>query len=324
MKMACNTNLNKYNIILGSQSPRRKELLEKTGLKFIIKISEVKEEFENYKNIEDAAKSMALLKAKSFKNLKDNDVLICADTLVSINKKILGKPKTSAEAKKMLKILSGKKHKVTTGVVIKSIKKQKIFYDSTIVMFKELSEKDIKYYIKEFKPYDKAGSYAIQEWIGIIGIKWIKGSFFNVMGLPTEKLYSELSPEGKVNFVGNRYMYNKVSNSGRYLSLIDAQKAYIMSIILQSNLDRKLPQKNYANQPSIVKEELTDSTKAGQDLIKALNDNEMPIPEFYRNMLGITEWQAGMPVYYQRLPEEVRDIPAEPDAKMAELIAQYS
>ena len=192
MKMACNINLNKYNIILGSQSPRRKELLKKTGLKFIVKISEVKEEFENYKKIEDAAKSMALLKAKSFKNLKTNDVLICADTLVSINQKILGKPKTRSEAKKMLKILSGKKHKVTTGVVIKSIKKQKIFYDSTIVMFKELSEQDIEYYIKEFKPYDKAGSYAIQEWIGIIGIKWIKGSYFNVMGLPTEKLYSEL------------------------------------------------------------------------------------------------------------------------------------
>lgn len=190
--MACNINLNKYNIILGSQSPRRKELLQKTGLKFIVEISEAKEEFENYKKIEDAAKSMALLKAKSFKNLKNNDVLICADTLVSINKKILGKPKTRTEAKKMLKILSGKKHKVTTGVVIKSIKKQKIFYDSTIVMFKELSEQDIEYYIKEFKPYDKAGSYAIQEWIGIIGIKWIKGSYFNVMGLPTEKLYSEL------------------------------------------------------------------------------------------------------------------------------------
>ena len=192
MKMACNINLNKYNIILGSQSPRRKELLQKTGLKFIVEISEAEEEFENYKKIEDAAKSMALLKAKSFKNLKNNDVLICADTLVSINQKILGKPKTRTEAKKMLKILSGKKHKVTTGVVIKSIKKQKIFYDSTIVMFKELSEQDIEYYIKEFKPYDKAGSYAIQEWIGIIGIKWIKGSYFNVMGLPTEKLYSEL------------------------------------------------------------------------------------------------------------------------------------
>tara|TARA_Y100001938_G_C8085884_1_gene431999 strand:+ start:939 stop:2486 length:1548 start_codon:yes stop_codon:yes gene_type:complete len=139
-----------------------------------------------------------------------------------------------------------------------------------------------------------------------------------------EKLYNELSPEGKVNFVGNRYMYNKVSNSGRYLSLIDAQKAYIMSIILQSNLDKKLPQKNYANQPSIVKDVLNDSTKAGQDLIKALNDNDMPIPEFYRNMLGITQWQAGMPIYYQKLPEEVRDVPAEPNADMAELIAQYS
>ena len=190
--MACNINLNKYNIILGSQSPRRKELLQKTGLKFTVEISEAKEEFENYNKIEDAAKSMALLKAKSFKNLKNNDVLICADTLVSINQKILGKPKTRKEAKKMLKILSGKKHKVTTGVVIKSIKKQKIFYDSTIVMFKELSEQDIEYYIKEYKPYDKAGSYAIQEWIGIVGIKWIKGSYFNVMGLPTEKLYSEL------------------------------------------------------------------------------------------------------------------------------------
>ena len=190
--MECNTNLNKYNIILGSKSPRRKELLNKIGLKFIIKTSEVKEEFENYKNIENAAKSMALLKAKSFKKLKDDDILICADTLVSINQKILGKPKTSTEAIKMLRILSGKEHKVTTGVVIKSIKKQKIFHDSTIVMFKELSEKEIEYYIKEFKPYDKAGSYAIQEWIGIIGIKWIKGSFFNVMGLPTEKIYNEL------------------------------------------------------------------------------------------------------------------------------------
>ena len=124
--MVCNINLNKYNIILGSNLLTEKELLQKTGLKFIVKISEVKEEFENYKKIEDAAKSMALLKAKSFKNLKDNDVLICADTLVSINKKILGKPKTSTEAKKMLKILSGKKHKVTTGVVIKSIKKQNL------------------------------------------------------------------------------------------------------------------------------------------------------------------------------------------------------
>ena len=138
------------------------------------------------------------------------------------------------------------------------------------------------------------------------------------------KLYEELSPEGKVNFVGNRYMYNKISNSGRFISLIDAQKAYIMSIILQSNLDKKLPQKNYANQPSIVKEILTDATPQGRDLIKALNDNDMPIPEFYRSMLGITMWEAGMPIYYQKLPEEVRDVPMEQTPEMQELIAQYS
>jgi len=119
-------------------------------------------------------------------------------------------------------------------------------------------------------------------------------------------------------------MYNKVSNSGRYISLIDAQKAYIMSLIIQSNLDRKLPQKNYANQPSIVKDVLTDATQSGRDLINALNKYELPIPEFYRTMLGITQWEAGMPVYYQKLPEEIRDVPAEQDPKMAELIAQYS
>jgi len=190
--MECNINLNKYNIILGSQSPRRKELLQKIGLKFVIKVSEVEEEFKNYKNIENAAKSMALLKANSFKNLKKNDLLICADTLVSINNKILGKPETEEESKEMLKMLSKKEHTVTTGVVLKSIKKKKVFCDSTNVIFKELSGKEINYYIKKYKPFDKAGSYAIQEWIGIIGIKRIEGSFFNVMGLPTEKLYSEL------------------------------------------------------------------------------------------------------------------------------------
>ena len=139
-----------------------------------------------------------------------------------------------------------------------------------------------------------------------------------------EKLYNELSPEGKVSFIGNRYMYNKVSNDGRYISLIDAQKAYIMSIILQSNLDKKLPQKNYANHPVIVKEILSDKTRQGQDLIKALNDNELPIPEFYKTMLGVKEWEAGMPIYYQKLPEEVKAIPEQPDEQLQALIQQYS
>ena len=190
--MEWNINLKKYNIILGSQSPRRKELLEKMGLEFLIKINKVKEKFENFKNIKNAAKAMALLKSNSFEKLKKNDLLICADTLVSINKKILGKPKTIKEAESMLKMLSGKKHEVTTGVVIKSKTKQKIFCDTTSVVFRTLTDKEIKYYIKKHKPFDKAGSYAIQEWIGIIGIKKIEGSYFNVMGFPTERIYNEL------------------------------------------------------------------------------------------------------------------------------------
>lgn len=190
--MECNTNLNNYKIILGSQSPRRKELLEKTGLKFIVKASDVKEDFKTFINIEEAAKAMAKLKANSFNDLKNNEILICADTLVSVGKKILGKPKSEKEAEEMLRLLSGKVHKVTTGVTIKSNKNQKIFFESTKVVFKELTDKEIKYYIKNYKPFDKAGSYAIQEWIGLIGIKKINGSYFNVMGLPTEKLFSEL------------------------------------------------------------------------------------------------------------------------------------
>ena len=190
--MECNTNLKNYKIILGSHSPRRKELLEKTGLKFIVRPSDVEEDFKNFNNIEEAAKAMANLKAKSFNDLKNNEILICADTLVSVGKKILGKPKSQKEAEEMLRLLSGKVHKVTTGITIKSNKNEKNFFDSTKVVFKVLTEKEIKYYVKNYKPFDKAGSYAIQEWIGLIGIKKIIGSYFNVMGLPTEKLYSEL------------------------------------------------------------------------------------------------------------------------------------
>jgi len=191
--MEWNINLNKYNIILGSESPRRKELLKKMGFKFVVKKAKVKEDFQNFKNIEHAAKAMALLKSNTFKKLKTNDLLICADTLVSINNKILGKPKTQKEAEKMLKMLSGKQHKVTTGIVIKSKEKQKVFCDTTRVTFKKLNIQEIKHYTEKYKPFDKAGSYAIQEWIGLIGIKKIEGSYFNVMGFPTEKLYKKLT-----------------------------------------------------------------------------------------------------------------------------------
>ena len=138
------------------------------------------------------------------------------------------------------------------------------------------------------------------------------------------KLYDELDPEGKASFVGNRYALNKTGYGDQTVSLVDAQRAYIMSIILQSNLDRKLPQSNIANEPSIIKETLSDRTRQGQDLIKALNVNEMPIPEFYRNMLGIKEWQSGMTLFYQKLPEQTNNLPQELDEKTAALVAQYS
>ena len=138
------------------------------------------------------------------------------------------------------------------------------------------------------------------------------------------KLYDELDPEGKAGFVGNRYAFNKTGYGDQNVAMVDAQRAYIMSIILQANLDRKLPQRNIANEPSIVKETLSDRTKQGQDLIKALNDNEMPIPEFYRNMLGIKEWQSGMTLFYQKLPEQTTNLPEQLDEQTAALVAQYS
>jgi len=146
----------------------------------------------------------------------------------------------------------------------------------------------------------------------------------NVTGM-LEKLYEDLSPEGKAAFVGNRYAFNKISpNSSQKISLVDAQKAWLMQAIMDHALDVKLPQQGEPGGPSIVKETLTDSTPQGRDLIKALNENEMPIPEFYSKMLGITSWQAGMPIYYQRLPEEVNDLPTERTEEIEAFVQQYS
>jgi len=137
-------------------------------------------------------------------------------------------------------------------------------------------------------------------------------------------LYEMLSPEGKVGFVGNRYMFNTTGLDKKRISLVDAQKAFIMDLILDSNLDIKLVQNNVPGQPQMIKEILRDDTPQGRDLIKALNDNEMPIPEYYKNMLGITEWQTGMPVYLQKLPEEVSELPKEQNEQIAAFVEQYS
>ena len=190
--MRLNTKLYNYNIILGSKSPRRKEILDKMGVKFKIIHIDFNEQTDLSKPIEDIAKSISLQKSKEFTQLNENDILICADTIVAVENKIFGKPKTKEEAFKMLKKISGKRHKVTTGVTIKSNKKNKTFCETTFVSFRKLNEEEINYYIEKYNPIDKAGAYAIQEWIGLIGIKKIEGSYFNVVGLPSYKLYNEL------------------------------------------------------------------------------------------------------------------------------------
>lgn len=139
-----------------------------------------------------------------------------------------------------------------------------------------------------------------------------------------QTMYDMLSPEGKAGFVGNRYMFNTDGINKSRISLVDAQKAFIMELILDSNLDIKLLQENIPGQPSFIKEVLRDDSPQGRDLIKALNENEMPIPEIYANMLGITKWQAGLPVYLQKLPEEVTDIPEERNEQINQFIEQYS
>lgn len=182
------------DIILGSQSPRRKQLLKDIGLKFRSLSFPVEEIFpENLTAIETAI-YLSELKAKAFPEteLKENSILITADTVVTLSNQLLGKPENDAEAFEMLSLLSGKSHKVISAFTLRSKDNMKSFYSETKVYFKVLSEEEINYYIRHYKPFDKAGAYGIQEWIGKIGIDKIEGSYFNVMGLPVHQVYAEL------------------------------------------------------------------------------------------------------------------------------------
>jgi len=184
--------LKNYNIILASKSPRRQQFFKDLNIDFTIKLKEVEELYpQQLKGIE-ITDYLANLKAKAYKNLKDNDLLITSDTIVWLENKALGKPKNYHEAFVMLKNLSGKKHEVITSISIKNKNFQKIINDITTVFFKKLSDEEINYYINNYKPFDKAGAYGIQEWIGFIAIDKIEGSYFNVVGLPVHKLYKEL------------------------------------------------------------------------------------------------------------------------------------
>ena len=185
--------LQQYNIILGSASPRRKELLSDIGIKFSIQTTDTEEEYPSTLKEEKIAEFLAQQKSKFLsENQKINDLLITADTIVSYKDEDLNKPQDKKQAFNTLKKLSGNTHKVITGVCIKSIKKEVIFSVTTMVTFKKLSYKEIEYYINNFNPFDKAGAYGIQDWIGQIGIQRIDGSYSNVVGLPTKELYEQL------------------------------------------------------------------------------------------------------------------------------------
>lgn len=185
---------NKYKIILASKSPRRKMLLEGMGFSFVVACPEIEETFPNDIPIKEVPVYLAEKKANSLLHLiKNNTLLISADTIVCVDNIILGKPRNNEDAFSMLKSISGRSHYVITGVCLKTIDKQKTFYAESKVFFRTLTDEEINYYIENYKPFDKAGAYGVQEWIGYVGIEHIEGSYFNVMGLPTQLLYKEIS-----------------------------------------------------------------------------------------------------------------------------------
>jgi septum formation protein len=189
-----NDKLKSYELILASGSPRRQHLLEEMGLQFKVLTKPINEVYPNDLTPDEIAKYLSRLKAAAFdkKDFSDNTLIITADTVVTINGVILGKPANETEAIEILRHLSGKTHEVITGVSLRTVLKEHTFSVSTYVVFKQLSDDEINYYINMFKPYDKAGAYGIQEWIGHVAIEKIEGSYFNVMGLPTHQLYEEL------------------------------------------------------------------------------------------------------------------------------------
>jgi len=181
------------HIILASGSPRRQELFKELGLKFTIKVKSIEESYASNLKEEEITNFLAKLKANAFENeLGIDDIIITSDTIVWHQEKPLEKPKNKQEAIAMLKALSGTTHKVITSICIKTTTTEIVFFDTTIVHFKKLSNDEIEFYVENYNPYDKAGGYGIQEWIGFIGVTKLEGSYFNVMGLPVHKLYEEL------------------------------------------------------------------------------------------------------------------------------------
>lgn len=184
-------------LLLGSQSPRRKELLGGLGCEFECRTADTEEIYPDSLQGEEIPIYLSRLKADALRHtLQEDELLITADTIVWHKGEVLGKPHDAEDAKRMLRSLSGETHKVITGVTLTTHSKQDSFSSMTEVRFSQLSEEEISYYVEHFLPLDKAGAYGIQEWIGHIGVEHINGSYFNVMGLPVQRLYQELKKWG--------------------------------------------------------------------------------------------------------------------------------
>lgn len=186
--------LKRYRIILASASPRRKELLSKLDIGFTVKVlHDVDESFPASLSVVQVPQYISRKKADAYcQEMQENDMVITADTVVAVGRRILGKPKSAEEARDMLKLLSDRYHRVVTGVTIMTAKRTETFATVSRVRFTRLNDEEIDYYISKYKPFDKAGAYGIQEWIGMVGITELNGSYFNVMGLPVQRLYAKL------------------------------------------------------------------------------------------------------------------------------------
>ena len=186
--------MNRYKYVLASNSPRRKELLAGLGLDFEVRVIEgIDESYPANLPAAEVAQFIAEKKAAAYKPaLHTGELIITADTVVIVGNDILGKPHDEADAVRMLREISGRTHQVTTGVSLLTATSQRSFSVTTDVTFKQLTDAEIQYYVSHYRPFDKAGAYGIQEWIGYIGVTGLNGSYYNVMGLPVQRIYTEL------------------------------------------------------------------------------------------------------------------------------------
>lgn len=183
-------------LILGSNSPRRQQILRDAGFSFQVQVLPTEEDFPEDMPSQDVPVFLALKKAEAFRSLLENNLVLTADTVVRINEKILNKPIDAADARRMLRLLSGQTHEVTTGVCLMSAEQTWSFADTARVHFRELTEWEIDYYLEACRPFDKAGAYGVQDFIGMVGIDRIEGSYFTVMGLPIHRVYAQLVEAG--------------------------------------------------------------------------------------------------------------------------------